>query len=181
MSESQKNKVQLRQSSSNGKRPLSTYVENDAKKTNFEKTASNVSESSSKNNARNYTTQSISESQDQENEVLKDICKVTLEEVTEKSNKRSWVWKFFQEFKATQLHSDNTNVIETRAYCQYDECKTYYKFTGSTKRLSDHLINKHDLSEESESSNSELRDANKSESNHFNFLLLMFIITSGKF
>ena len=37
MSESQKKQVQLRQSSFNGKRPLSTYVENDAKKQTLKK------------------------------------------------------------------------------------------------------------------------------------------------
>ena len=90
------------------------------------------------------------------------------------------MWQYFKEFKATQKYSDGSLITENRAYCQCKNCNVYYKFTGSTKRLSDHLTKKHEISE-GVSSDSQQPDPEKKDRDHFYFLFLMFIITSGNY
>ena len=180
MSESQ-SQVQFRKSPNKSKRPLSTLVETNSKKKSSDKVTSIGSQASAtsfnKISNENHITTS-QESHESDSEVGSTACKETLEDVTQKTKRKSWVWQYFKEFKVTQKYSDGSLDSENRAYSQCKNCNIYYKFTGSTKRLSDHLNKKHKISE-GDSNDSQLPDASKSDRDHFNFLFLMFIITSG--
>ena len=145
------------------------------KKTLKKHILSNRSTNSENSQAKNCDS---SESED-ESENEKSVYSESLEEFTDTTKRRSWIWEHFKIFSVTKKFKDGRVKTEKRVCSQIEDCKHYYKYSGSTSRCSTHLVKIHKISENASATNNQLPKANEHERDYFNELLLMFIITAG--
>ena len=97
------------------------------------------------------------------------------EEIVDKGTKRSWIWKHFKLFNETSRDVNGNEKVLKKAYCNFKECGHSYIYSGSSMGCNDHLKKQHKLNDNSIRTNSDLPQADKTQENKFNYLLLMFI------
>ena len=91
--------------------------------------------------------------------------------VTDNKNKKSKVWEYFGE----GINSEDNR----RVFCMIDGCEYHSAFSGSTTRCIKHLKKKHNIDIKEPELN-EQKKCSEDDAESLNYLLVMFIITSGK-
>ena len=75
------------------------------------------------------------------------------------------------------------NLKKNRVYCIEANCKTHYSYHERTDKMKNHLEKKHKIFDSSKaiSNDSAIPSSSTNDQNTFNYLLVMFVFTSGIF